>query len=128
MRSRWFGSIAAGVVLLLAGCSNGGDYASQTAQALQRQVLGIATSANARNYAAAMQQLTQLEQADNAALAAGTITQARHDAILATIIQVGADLRTLEAAAHPTVTPTPQPGHHKKDRHGSDNGNGNGGD
>lgn len=133
MRSRWFGAVAA--CLVLAGCSGGSGYATQTAESLQSHVLAIASLASTRDYAAALLQLTQLEQADNAALSAGSITRSRHDAILATIGQVRADLTSLQAAAQPVVHPTPQPAippapqpkQHKKDG-GDGNGNGNGGD
>lgn len=129
MRSRWFGAVVAVLGLLLTGCSGGSDYPTQTAATLQSQVLSIAASAKSHDYAGALRRLTQLQQADDAALSAGHITRARHDAILATIVQVRADLTALQAATHVVVAPTPQPSHHKKDGgDGKGNGNGNGGD
>lgn len=128
MRSRWWvGAIIACMGLLLAGCSQRSDYPTQTAAALQSRVLALTTSAHARDYAGALLQLTRLEQADNAALSTGTITRARHDAILATIVQIRADLNSLQVAARPVVTPTPQSQHHPKDG-GDGKGKGNGGD
>lgn len=128
MRSWWFAAVVACLVLVLTGCSRGTDEATQTAESLQSRVLGIATLASSRDYAAALSQLTQLGHADDAALSAGRITRARHDAILATIVHVRADLMALKAAAQLVVPPTPQPKDHKKDGGdgpaGKDNGKG----
>ena len=127
--------MVAGLGLVLTGCSSGSDYATQTAALLQSQVLSIASSANSRDYAAALVKLAQLAGADDAALRIGSITQTRHDAILATIVQVRADLTALQTATPTVVAPTPQPkdhktdgGHGKGDGNGNGNGNGNGGD
>lgn len=119
-------------MLLVAGCSSGTDYSAQTAESLQSRVLGIATLANSRDYAGALRQLAQLEQADNAALSSGSITRARHDAILATVALVRSDLTALQAAAKPVGTAPPPPAKHPR-KHGGDgqgngNGNGDGGD
>lgn len=128
MRSRWFGAVVAALALLLTGCSSGSHYSTQTAQSLQSRVLSIATAASSRNYAVALRRLTQLEAADNAALSAGDITRARHDAILATIGKVRADLIALQAAAQPVVTPKPQPKHHEDHGGHGQGDNGDGGD
>jgi hypothetical protein len=122
-----FGAVVSCVGLVLTGCSQGSGYTTQTAESLQSSVLGITSSASSRDYAGALLQLTRLEQADNAALSAGSITRTRHDTILATIVQVRADLVSLQGAARPVDTPTPQPTHQQKDG-GDGNGNGNGGD
>lgn len=128
MSSRWWSGAVVGCVgLVLTGCSQGSTYSTQAAESLQSRVLGVTTSASLRDYAGALRQLTQLEQADNAALTGGTITRARHDAILSTIVQVRADLISLQAVARPVATATPQPKHHKKDG-GNGDGKGNGGD
>ena len=120
-----------GLGLVLAGCGSSSTtttYATQAAQSLQQRVLAIATSANTHDYAQALQQLTALQQADDAALAAGSITNARRDAIAASISQVRADLTSLQ---RPTPTPpSPPPTKHHK-QHGNGDGNGgndNGGD
>lgn len=119
--------------MTLSGCATGEHYATATAASLQRQLLSIAQSAASRDYSRALQQLTQLQGADDAALKAGTVTAARHDAIATAIGQVRADLtllrtqaearaleqrraRVLASRAAATVThaaaPAPAPVHH----------------
>lgn len=125
MRSFWFGALACWVVLALAGCGSTDRYSAQTAQLLQQRVLRIAAAAQSRSYASALQQLTQLAQADDQALTDGSITRVRHDAIAASIVKVRADLTALESTAHVGELPPTRTKHPKKD--GGGNGGGGGG-
>ncbi|MGN6722446.1 MAG: hypothetical protein ACTHJM_07525 [Marmoricola sp.] len=126
LRRAWLGSAAVGLGLALSGCAPTSHYASATAQLLQQRVLGVAVSAQAHQYAGALRQLDQVEVADDQALSNGTITRARHDAIVASIVQVRADLAALEAAAKVSGTPSP-PKEHGHGNGGGDGGDGNGG-
>lgn len=92
---------AAGVALALGltGCAGGGTYSADTASALQHGVLTLATAANGKDYAGALTQLASLQQRNDAALKAGTISSDRHDAIATSLADVKADLTQLRDAA-----------------------------
>jgi hypothetical protein len=92
---------AAGVLLALGltGCVGGGTYAAETASTLQHGVLGVATAAQAKDYAGALTQVAALQQRNDAALKAGTIAADRHDAIAKSLELVKADLTQLQDAA-----------------------------
>jgi hypothetical protein len=92
---------AAGVLLALGltGCVGGGTYSAETASTLQHGVLGVATAAQAKDYAGALTQVAALQQRNDAALKAGSIAADRHDAIAKSLELVTADLTRLQDAA-----------------------------
>jgi len=96
-------ALVALLALLLAGCSGEDHYGPDTAKALQQSVLDVAVSSSGQDYAAALQHLDELEQANDAALQAGELTQARHDAIARSIATVRGDLTQLQSAAQQTA-------------------------
>jgi hypothetical protein len=85
-------------VLALTGCAGESDYPPETASTLQSQVLLVSQSAQAGDPATAVRQLDELVVLVRDALAKGTITQARHDSILAAIELVRLDLEAAQAA------------------------------
>ena len=92
---------AAGVALALglAGCAGGATYSADAASTLQHGVLSVATAADGKDYAGALTQLAALQQANDAALKAGTIAADRHAAIAKSIAVVEGDLTQLRDAA-----------------------------
>lgn len=92
----------AAMTVALSGCAGaaaGEHYAPATAASLQQQLLVVAKTAASHNYAGALQQLSNLQQADDAALTDGAITASRHAAIASAISQVRADLSLLQTQA-----------------------------
>jgi outer membrane receptor protein involved in Fe transport len=94
-------SIASGAVVLalLAGCSTPPSYDPEAAERLQQHVLAVSTSAAAGDWGGAQTRLAELEASATTALARGTITQARFDAIVSALALVRADLEAEIAAA-----------------------------
>jgi hypothetical protein len=87
---------AGAVCLLLAGCAQSGGYSTDAARALQNDVLKVAQSAGAQDYATAQQQLDALQKLNDQELKSGELTQTRHDAIAISIGEVRADLVDLQ--------------------------------
>lgn len=91
--------VAAALALGLTGCAGGGDYSVQTASTLQHGVLAVATAAEANDLAGAQTRLAALAKLNDAALAKGEISSARHAAIESSIVAVRADLTQLQDQA-----------------------------
>ncbi|MBO1739165.1 hypothetical protein [Leifsonia sp. TF02-11] len=89
--------VAATVLALgLTGCAGGDGYSAQTARTLQHGVLAVATAAEANDLAGAQARLAALAKLNDAALAKGEISSARHAAIESSIVAVRADLTQLQ--------------------------------
>ncbi len=78
--------VAAALALGLTGCAGGGDYSAQTASTLQHGVLAVATAAEVNDLAGAQTRLAALAKLNDAALAKGEISSARHAAIESSIV------------------------------------------
>jgi hypothetical protein len=87
------------MLALLAGCSAPAAYDADTADRLQQHVLAVSTSAAAGDWSAAQTRVAELEATAATALARGTITQARFDAIVSALALVRVDLEAAIAAA-----------------------------
>ncbi len=90
---------ALALALGLSGCAAGSDYSAQTASTLQHGVLEVATAAHANDIAGAQTKLAALAKLNDAALAKGEISSARHAAISTSIVAVRADLTQLQDQA-----------------------------
>lgn len=84
---------------LLSGCAGTEHYTADAAKSLEQQLFAIANASASHSYASALQQLSQLQLADDAAWKEGAITRPRHDAIATAIGQVRADLMLLQTQA-----------------------------
>ncbi|KQR53556.1 hypothetical protein ASF88_01395 [Leifsonia sp. Leaf336] len=93
---------ALAVALGLSGCAAGSEYSPQTASTLQHGVLEVATAAHANDLAGAQTKLAALAKLNDAALAKGEISGARHAAINTSIVAVRADLTQLQDQAEKT--------------------------
>lgn len=96
--------VATAVVLALGltGCATGADYSARTASTLQHGVLDVAAAAHANDLAGAQTKLAALEKLNDAALAKGEISGARHAAVSTSIVAVRADLAQLQDQAEKT--------------------------
>ncbi|WP_168915534.1 hypothetical protein [Microcella flavibacter] len=78
-------------VLGLTGCA-GSAYDAETARALQERVAAVSTAAASEDWPTTETELMELETETQTALARGEITQARADAIMASVALVRADV------------------------------------
>lgn len=90
-------SLVLALGLALSGCAAG--YSAETATTLQHGVLEVATAAHANDLAGAQTKLAALAKLNDAALAKGEISSARHAAINTSIVAVRADLTQLQDQA-----------------------------
>ena len=95
-------AVSAALALGLGGCA----AQPSAAEGLHASVVQIAQRASVEDFTGAMAELLLLERAVDAAVADGTLDDAREAEIRAAIELVRADLT---AAATPTPTPTPTP-------------------
>ncbi|GAA1060468.1 hypothetical protein [Agromyces bracchium] len=111
MTSRLRRAVAAASVTIalaagLAGCATAQDDAGQ-ATGFRTQVVSIAESSAAGDFADALARLDALQAEVDAALADGTLDADRAASITEAIALVRADLDAAIAAATPTPSPTP---------------------
>lgn len=123
-------AVAAAAVALalgLTGCAAGADYSTQTASTLQHGVLEVATAAQANDLAGAQTKLAALQKLNDAALADGRISSARHTAINTSITAVRGDLTQLQDQAEKTrLQQQLQQLQQQQDQKGKGNGKGKG--
>jgi hypothetical protein len=100
----------------LSGCAGQSDFPSDVAASMQSQVMAVSTASAALDYPTALTRLAELEVSLDDAVARGTITAERAQAIRSAIELVRADLTALTA-------PPPED---EEDNSGPGNGNGNG--
>lgn len=84
-------ALVVAAVLGLTGCA-GSAYDAETARALQDRVAAVSTAAAAEDWPTTETELMELETEAQTALARGEITQARADAIMASVVLVRADV------------------------------------
>jgi hypothetical protein len=90
----------------LAACATGPDLAAEQSQAYRTQVVAIADSSAAGDYAGALAALDALQAEVDAAVADGSLEGDREERIVEAIALVRADLEAAIAAA---ATPEPAP-------------------
>ncbi|MCU1439903.1 MAG: hypothetical protein JWP85_900 [Rhodoglobus sp.] len=104
----------------LGGCAQAPDLPDDVATALQSHVMDVSTAAADLDYATALTRLAELDVSLDDAIARGTITAERAQAIRSAIELVRADLTALSVP--------PEPVDEGNDGPGNGNGNGNGKD
>jgi len=114
--------------LSLAGCATTPPELSSTVSAdMQNAVVSIAESAATGDATGALQHLDALQQQLDAALADGSVSEARASAIQSALDVVRADLQSPAPIVEPSTEPTADPGTTDDDDDDSSNGNeGNG--
>jgi membrane protein involved in colicin uptake len=83
----------------MTGCAAEPDYEAETAASLQHHVVAITTESANGNIDGALVELGELTTAADDALAAGTITQERHESVTRAIALVQTDLEAAKKAA-----------------------------
>jgi hypothetical protein len=111
---------AVALSLALGGCAQASDLPDEVATGLQTQVMAVSTASAGLDYATALTRLAELEVALDDAVARGTITAERAQAIRSAIELVRADLTALSVP--------PEPVDEGNNGEGNGNGNGNGKD
>jgi hypothetical protein len=108
--------------LSVGGCAQNSDLPDDVATTFQSQVMAVSTAAAGLDYATALTRLAELEVSLDDAVARGTITVERADAIRSALELVRADLAAL------SVPPEPVDEGNNGAGNGNGNGNGNGKD
>lgn len=102
-------SVALGLIGGLASCAADPEISADASATYRAQVATIAQHSVAEDYDAALAELDALAAEVDAAVAAGTLDEARAAQIREAIDAVRADLEAAVAAATPTPTAEPEP-------------------
>jgi hypothetical protein len=111
----------------LGGCAQTPELPDDVATALQSHVMAVSTAAADLDYVTALTRLAELEVTLDDAIARGTITAERAQAIRSAIELVRTDLTALSVPPEPVDEDTSGPGN-GNGGNGNGNGNGNGKD